>query len=162
MKTQANKHKWDVKFTTNNWVYVKIRPYWMHSLEQKHNKKLSWCFFGPYKVVEGFSKITYWLALSLTSWVHLISCFASEEDTWAQPPGSTPTNNCGSLARMYHRIRRDPRHTTIWHRTRGPTTLETATIFKKLMGINVNPLIPISRATPWGWCLRWWGVVLNP
>lgn len=57
-----------MEFTIDDLVYMKI----MSSLAQKYNEKLSWHFFGPYKVVECAGVIAYQLALPLMSQVHTI------------------------------------------------------------------------------------------
>lgn len=52
MKRQADKHRSERQFQVDDWVFLKVQPYVQSSLTNHANKKLSFCFFGPYKILE--------------------------------------------------------------------------------------------------------------
>jgi hypothetical protein len=51
-------------------VYVKIQPYVQSSLAQRSNQKLSFKFFGPYRILERIGSVAYCLELPVSSSVH--------------------------------------------------------------------------------------------
>jgi hypothetical protein len=51
MKRQADKHRSERHFAIGDWVFLKLQPYVQSSLAKRANQKLSFRFFGPYKIV---------------------------------------------------------------------------------------------------------------
>ena len=52
MKRQADKHRSERSFAVGDWVFLKVQPYVQSSLARRANQKLSFWFFGPYKILE--------------------------------------------------------------------------------------------------------------
>jgi hypothetical protein len=53
-------------------VFLKIQPYVQSSLAPRANQKLTFKFFGPFRVVQGIGAVAYKLELSASSNVHLV------------------------------------------------------------------------------------------
>jgi hypothetical protein len=70
MKKQADMHRSERQFQLNDLVYVKIQPYVQSSLAQRSNQKLSFKFFGPYRILERIGSVAYCLELPVSSSVH--------------------------------------------------------------------------------------------
>ena len=70
MKRQADKHRSERSFAVGNWVFSKVRPYVQSSLACHANQKLSFRFFGPYKILERIGAAVYKLDLSPSSSIH--------------------------------------------------------------------------------------------
>lgn len=70
MKRQADKHRCERQFTVGDSVYLKLQPYVQSSLAKHANQKLSFCFFGPFKILEKISAVAYKLQLSPSSAIH--------------------------------------------------------------------------------------------
>jgi hypothetical protein len=51
-------------------VYMKLQPYIQTSVEPRANQKLSFKFFGPFRVLERIGKVAYRLHLPTSSSVH--------------------------------------------------------------------------------------------
>jgi hypothetical protein len=54
----------------DDWVFLKVQPYVQSSLANRANQKLSFRFFGPYKILERIGAAAYKLALPSSSSVH--------------------------------------------------------------------------------------------
>ena len=67
MKRQADKHRSERHFAVGDWVFLKLQPYVQSSLATRANQKLSFRFFGPYKIVAKIGAAAYKLALPDTS-----------------------------------------------------------------------------------------------
>lgn len=52
MKRQANKGRSERVFSVGDMVFLKLQPYVQSSLMRRANHKLSFRFFGPYKILE--------------------------------------------------------------------------------------------------------------
>ena len=70
MKKNADEHRSECQFQVNDLVYVKIQPYIQSSLAQRANQKLSFKFFGPYRVLARVGSVAYRLELPASSSVH--------------------------------------------------------------------------------------------
>ena len=70
MKRQADKHRSERHFAVGDWVFLKLQPYVQSSLATRANQKLSFRFFGPYKIVAKIGAAAYKLALPDTSSIH--------------------------------------------------------------------------------------------
>jgi hypothetical protein len=51
-------------------VYMKLQPYIQSSVVSRANQKLSFKFFGPFRVLQRIGKVAYRLQLSESSSVH--------------------------------------------------------------------------------------------
>jgi len=70
MKKYADQHRSERHFEVNDWVFVKLQPYIQSSLSQRANQKLSFKFFGPYRVLARVGTMAYQLELPASSSVH--------------------------------------------------------------------------------------------
>ena len=71
MKVQADKHRSDHNFNIGgDFVYLKLQPYVQTSLAPRAHQKLSFRYFGPYKVLEKIGAVAYKLDLPESSSVH--------------------------------------------------------------------------------------------
>lgn len=53
-----------------DWVFLKLQPYVQSSLSHRSDQKLSFRFFGPYRVVQRIGAVAYKLALPDSSAIH--------------------------------------------------------------------------------------------
>lgn len=70
MKTQTDGHRRDVQFAMGEHVYLKLRPYYQHSVAHTRNEKLSPRYFGPYVIEERIREVAYRLRLPPSSAIH--------------------------------------------------------------------------------------------
>lgn len=63
VKATTDKHRRDVQYNVNYLVYVKLKPYRIHSLAKKPNEKLGTQYFGPFKITKRIGIIAYQLEL---------------------------------------------------------------------------------------------------
>jgi hypothetical protein len=70
MVSQSNKHHQERQFSVGEMVYLKLQPYVQLSVANRACQKLSFCFFGPYKILEKVGKVAYRLDLPAGSLVH--------------------------------------------------------------------------------------------
>jgi len=70
MKSQADKRRSERIFTVGDFVYLKLQPYVQSSLAPRAHQKLSFRYFGPFKVIERIGPVAYKLELPLSSTVH--------------------------------------------------------------------------------------------
>jgi hypothetical protein len=70
MKVQADKRHSERSFDVGNYVYLKLQPYVQSSLAPRAHQKLSFRYFGPYKVIEHIGSVAYKLELPPSSSVH--------------------------------------------------------------------------------------------
>jgi hypothetical protein len=70
MKRQADKHRSDREFAVGEWVYLRLQPYIQTSVAQRSSQKLSFRFFGPYKILQRVGKVAYKLQLPASSQIH--------------------------------------------------------------------------------------------
>lgn len=70
MKQQADKNRSERNFQEGEMVYLKLQPHLQSSVAYQGNHKLSFRFYGPYKIVQKVGKVAYKLALPETSKIH--------------------------------------------------------------------------------------------
>uniref|UniRef100_A0A8R7Q7P2 Tf2-1-like SH3-like domain-containing protein n=1 Tax=Triticum urartu TaxID=4572 RepID=A0A8R7Q7P2_TRIUA len=70
MKSQADTHRSERSFEVGDSVYLKLQPYIQTSLADRLNQKLSFRFFGPYKILARIGNAAYRLDLPKASQVH--------------------------------------------------------------------------------------------
>jgi hypothetical protein len=67
MKQQADKSRSERSFSVGDEVFLKLQPYVQSSLAPRSNQKLSFKFFGPYKILAKVGEVAYKLDLPSTS-----------------------------------------------------------------------------------------------
>lgn len=72
MKMYADRHQRHEEFNSEEWVYLKIRPYRQHSLGRRSFAKLSPKYFGPYQIIKKIRNVAYKLKLPETASIHLV------------------------------------------------------------------------------------------
>ncbi|XP_066320522.1 uncharacterized protein [Miscanthus floridulus] len=72
MKTQADKRRSERTFAVGDSVYLKLQPYVQSSLAPRAHQKLSFRYFGPFKVIERIGSVAYKLELPPSSTIHLV------------------------------------------------------------------------------------------
>jgi hypothetical protein len=70
MKHQADKHRSERTFAVGDLVFLKLQPYLQSTVVRRGNQKLSFKFFGPFRILERVGTVAYKLALPETSRVH--------------------------------------------------------------------------------------------
>jgi ribosomal protein L21E len=70
MKIQADKHRSFRTFQIGDSVFVKIQPYVQTSLATRSSNKLSYRYFGPFKVVAKINDVAYQLQLPVGCLIH--------------------------------------------------------------------------------------------
>lgn len=70
MKSQVDKNRSERSFEVGDMVYIKLQPYVQSSVANRSNKKLSFRFHGPFKVLQKIGAVAYKLDLPQTSRIH--------------------------------------------------------------------------------------------
>jgi transposase InsO family protein len=70
MKRQADKGRSEREFAVGDNVFLKLQPYVQSSLARRANHKLSFRFFGPYKVIQKIGSVAYKLELPSSFSIH--------------------------------------------------------------------------------------------
>ena len=70
MKAQADKKRTDRSFVVGDVVFVKLQPYVQMTVAHRTNHKLSFRYFGPYKIICIVNPVTYELELPAGAKVH--------------------------------------------------------------------------------------------
>lgn len=83
MKRQADKKGTEHVFEVGDLVYLKLQPYTQSLVATRSDNKLSFMFFGPYKVVERVGKVAYRLFLPASNTVHPVFMFLNSSQQWA-------------------------------------------------------------------------------
>lgn len=71
MICQANKHRSERSFKIGDQVYLKLQPYVQSSVARRASHKLSFMFFGPFRVLEKLGGAAYKLDLPPSATIHL-------------------------------------------------------------------------------------------
>lgn len=72
MKHQADKKRSEREFQVGDMVYLKLQPHIQSSVAFKSNHKLSFRFFGPFKVLARIGAVAYKLELPASAQIHLV------------------------------------------------------------------------------------------
>jgi transposase InsO family protein len=70
MKFHADKHRQERTFEVGDSVFLKLQPYVQSSVALRANQKLSFKFFGPYKIVSKVGQVAYQLELPASASIH--------------------------------------------------------------------------------------------
>ncbi|CAD6248347.1 unnamed protein product [Miscanthus lutarioriparius] len=70
MKAQADMSRSEQTFVVGDFVYLKLQPYVQSSLVPQAHQKLSFRYFGPYKVIDCIGSVAYKLELPPSSSIH--------------------------------------------------------------------------------------------
>ena len=70
MKSQADKNRSERHFEVGDSVYLKLQPYIQTTVAERHNQKLSFKYFGPFRVLQRVEQVAYKLDLPPTSRIH--------------------------------------------------------------------------------------------
>uniref|UniRef100_A0A8R7PHM6 Integrase catalytic domain-containing protein n=1 Tax=Triticum urartu TaxID=4572 RepID=A0A8R7PHM6_TRIUA len=70
MKSQADKKRSDRSFVVGDSVFVKLQPYVQKTVARRSNHKLSFRYFGPYKIIRIVNPVAYELELPAGAKVH--------------------------------------------------------------------------------------------
>ena len=70
MKFQADKHRTEREFAVGTQVFLRLQPYIQNSVSRRTCHKLSFKFFGPFRIVARVGKVAYRLELPPESRVH--------------------------------------------------------------------------------------------
>ncbi|KAL4651745.1 hypothetical protein ACB092_01G183400 [Castanea dentata] len=65
------KHR-EEQFLVGDLVYLKLQPYWQHSIFRREHQKLASKYFGPFHVTAKVGATAYRLALPVDSKIHLV------------------------------------------------------------------------------------------
>lgn len=81
MLQQENLHRQDKSFDVDQWVYLKLQPYYQHSVHHHTSHKLGKRYYGPFRILRGkslTSSIYLYLQESIPYFTSLYSSFAME------------------------------------------------------------------------------------
>jgi hypothetical protein len=70
MKSQADKKRSERSFQVGDMVFLKLQPYIQQSVATRGTQKLTFRYFGPYKVLQRIGEVAYKLELPASSQVH--------------------------------------------------------------------------------------------
>ena len=88
MKRQADKHRTERSFSIGDWVFLKLQPYVQSSVAARSNNKLSFKFFGPFRILKRVGKVAYHLDLPASVAVHPVF----HVSLLKRSPGSQPVS----------------------------------------------------------------------
>ena len=89
MKRQADKRRSERSFNVGDYVFLKLQPYVQTSLAPRAHQKLSFRYFGPYKIVDKIGSVTYKLELPPSASIHPVFHVSLLKPA---PPSSTPVS----------------------------------------------------------------------
>jgi hypothetical protein len=72
MKAQADKNRTKRSFEEGQLVYLKLQPYLQSSVVSRTHQKLSFRYYGPYKILQKVGKVAYRLDLPPDAKIHLV------------------------------------------------------------------------------------------
>ncbi|KAJ1257003.1 hypothetical protein BS78_K237600 [Paspalum vaginatum] len=70
MKQHADKKRSEKVFAIGDQVYLKLQPYVQSSMAYRSNQKLSFRFYGPFKILERVGSVAYRLDLPPDARIH--------------------------------------------------------------------------------------------
>jgi len=89
MKHQADKRRSERSFNVGDYVFLKLQPYVQTSLAPRAHQKLSFRYFGPYKIIDKIGSIAYKLALPPSASIHPVFHVSLLKPA---PPSTTPVS----------------------------------------------------------------------
>lgn len=72
MKMFADRKRTDQQFQVEDSVLLRLQPYTQSSVANRPYPKISYKFFGPYKIIERIGAVAYKLQLPEDSGIHLV------------------------------------------------------------------------------------------
>lgn len=70
MKDQVDKNRSEHQFKENDLVFLKLQPYVQSSVARRANHKLSFKFFGPFRIIQKVGEVAYKLQLPPGASIH--------------------------------------------------------------------------------------------
>jgi hypothetical protein len=70
MKSHVDKKRSERGFQVGDLVYLKVQPYIQMTVASRSNQKLSFCFFGPFKILQRVGRVAYKLDLPFHTKIH--------------------------------------------------------------------------------------------
>jgi hypothetical protein len=90
MKAHADKRPSEHSFNVGDFVFLRLQPYAQSSLAPRAQQKLSFKFFGPYKVIAKVGDVTYKLELPPGTSVHPVFYVSLLKPVPSSPPSTVP------------------------------------------------------------------------
>lgn len=72
MKSQADKHRQEKEFAVGDMVYLRLQPYIQSSVAPRRNQKLSYHFYGPFRILARVGQVAYRLDLPADCLIHSV------------------------------------------------------------------------------------------
>lgn len=72
MEAQADKNRTERSFEEGQLVYLKLQPYLQSSVVSRTHQKLSFRYYGPYKILQKVGKVAYRLDLPPDAKIHVV------------------------------------------------------------------------------------------
>lgn len=91
MKKQADKHRSERVFQVGDPVFLKLQPYVQASLAPRHNQKLAFKYFGPFRILERIGAVAYKLELPATTSILPVFHVSQLRTTILDPTQVLPT-----------------------------------------------------------------------
>jgi hypothetical protein len=70
MKSQADKHRSKREFVVGNSIFLKLQPYVQSTVASRSNQKLSFRFYGSYKIIQRVVQVAYKLDFPPDAKIH--------------------------------------------------------------------------------------------
>jgi hypothetical protein len=90
MKAHADKRRSERSFNVGDFVFLRLQPYVQSSLAPRAHQKLSFKFFGPYKVIAKVGDVAYKLELPPGTSVHPVFHVSLLKPAPSSPPSTVP------------------------------------------------------------------------
>lgn len=90
MKKYADTNRSERVYQVNDWVFLKIQPYVQSSLTSRANPKLSFKFFGPFRILARVGNVAYKLELPQSSSIHPVVHVSQLKRALGPPSSVTP------------------------------------------------------------------------